>query len=165
MLNRRNFLKNLGLTGSLLTMPSVLLNARSVSKATTLKGKVQSEGKGIAGVPVTDGSTIVLTDKNGQYELESNTTAEFVYISVPAGYAIPEYKGIASFYKRIKDSRNDFTLEKLKVDDHKHTFVVWADPQMKSKKDVELLMSESVPDLQAVVKSYPKDTLIHGIGC
>jgi hypothetical protein len=165
MLNRRNFLKNIGLTGSLLTVPSVLLNARSVSKQNILKGKVQSEGKGVAGVPVTDGVSIVLTDKNGLYELESNTTAEFVYITVPAGYAFPEHKGIASFYKRIKDSRNDFTLDKLKVDDHKHSFVVWADPQMKTKQDVELLKSQSVPDLQAVVKSYPTDTLIHGIGC
>ena len=173
MLNRRNFLKNVGLTGSLLTMPSVLLNAKPLSKPTiidlsgiTLKGKVQSEGKGIAGVQVTDGINIVLTDKNGQYELVSNATAEFVYISVPAGYAFPENKGIATFYKTIKDNRkNDFILEKLKVDDHKHTFVVWADTQVKTKKDVELLKSQSVPDLQAVVKSYPKDTLIHGIGC
>jgi hypothetical protein len=165
MLNRRNFLKNVGLTGSLFTMPSVILNARPISKSNTLRGSVKCEGKGVAGVPVTDGVSIVLTDKNGQYELESNTTAEFVYISVPAGYAFPENKGIASFYKRIKDTKNDFTLEKLKVDDHKHTFVVWADPQMKTKKDVELLKSQSVPDLQELIKSYPKDTLIHGIGC
>lgn len=176
MLNRRNFLRNIGLTGSLLTVPSAILNARPLSKKTnidlsgiTLKGKVQSEGKGIAGVAVTDGINIVQTDKNGQYELQSNATAEFVYISAPAGYAFPENKGIAAFYKAIpKDNstfRHDFTLEKLKVDDRKHTFVVWADPQMKSKKDVELLMSQSVPDLQALVKSYPEGTLIHGIGC
>jgi hypothetical protein len=135
----------------------------------TLKGKVHNKGKGIPGVQVTDGINIVLTDKNGQYELQSNATAEFVYISVPAGYAFPEEKGIANFYRALtKDSnsyRNDFSLEKLTVDDRKHTFVVWADPQMKSKKDVELLLSQSVPDLQAMVKSYPKDALIHGIGC
>ncbi|SFD15017.1 3',5'-cyclic AMP phosphodiesterase CpdA [Chitinophaga sp. CF118] len=173
MINRRNFLKNLGITGSLLTMPSVLLNARPLSKpanidlgAITLKGKVHNQGKGIAGVAVTDGINITLTDKNGQYELVSNSTAEFVYITVPAGYAFPEEKGIATFYKSISNSsKNDFKLDKLTVDDRKHTFVVWADPQMKSKKDVELLLSQSVPDLQAVIKSYPKDTLIHGIGC
>lgn len=173
MLNRRNFLRNLGFTGSLLAIPSAVVNATPSIKpgpvnlnAVTLRGKVHSNGKGIAGVPVTDGINIVLTDKNGQYELLSNGTAEFVYISVPAGYAFPQEKGIASFYKPVAQStKNDFTLEKLTVDDHKHTFVVWADPQMKTKKDVEILMRESVPDLQAVVKSYPKGALIHGIGC
>ncbi|MCF6404998.1 calcineurin-like phosphoesterase family protein [Chitinophaga filiformis] len=175
-LNRRKFLKNLSVTGSLLTLPSVMLNARPLFRRgnidlsnITLKGKVHNKGKGIPGVQVTDGINIVLTDKNGQYELQSNATAEFVYISVPAGYAFPEEKGIANFYRPITKGsssvKNDFSLEKLAVDDRKHSFVVWADPQMKSKKDVELLMSESVPDLQAVVKSYPKDSLIHGIGC
>jgi hypothetical protein len=176
MTDRRSFLKNIGFAGSLLSMPSVLLNAKPFIKRTnrdlsviTLKGKVSSQGKGVEGVAVTDGINITQTDKNGQYELLSNATAEFVYVSVPAGYAFPEKKGIAAFYKPIvKGSsllRNDFELEKLAVDDHKHNFVVWADTQMKSKKDVELLKSQSVPDLQALIQSYPKDTLMHGIGC
>ncbi|HJT74424.1 MAG TPA: calcineurin-like phosphoesterase family protein, partial [Chitinophaga sp.] len=176
MLNRRKFLRNIGLTGSLLTVPGAVLNARPLFRKTridlsgvTLKGKVQSQGKGIAGVAVTDGINITQTDRNGQYELLSNGTAEFVYISVPAGYAFPEHKGIAEFYKAIPKGsssfKHDFNLEKLKVDDRKHNFVVWADTQMRSKQDCELLLSQSVPDLQAVIKSYPKDTLIHGIGC
>src|SRR6185312_13123867 len=125
MLNRRNFLRNLGFTGSLLALPSAVVHANRAIRpgpvnlnAITLKGKVQSNGKGVAGVAVTDGINIVLTDKNGQYELLSNGTAEFVYITVPAGYAFPQEKGIASFYKPISQStKNDFTLEKLTVDD------------------------------------------------
>lgn len=175
MLNRRNFLKNLGFTGPLLTMPSALLQAKPFAKREnidlsplTLKGKVHSQGKGIAGVAVTDGINITQTDRNGQYELQSNATAAFVYISVPSGYAFPADKGIAAFYRPISKGStviNDFQLEKLETDDRKHNFVVWADTQMISKKDVELLMSQSVPDLQALVKSYPKGTLFHGIGC
>ena len=176
MSDRRSFLKNLGFAGSLLTVPSALLNAKPFVKQSNidlsgivLRGKVHSKGQGIAGVSVTDGINITQTDKSGQYELASNATAEFVYITVPAGYAFPEEKSIAAFYQPIKKGSNsfkaDFALEKLKADDRKHNFVVWADPQMKSKKDVELLMAQSVPDLQSLIKSYPKDTLIHGIGC
>ena len=176
MLNRRSFLKNLGFTGPLLTMPAALLQAKPFAKrnntdlsAITLKGKVHSKGKGIAGVSVTDGINITQTDKNGLYELDSNATAAFVYISVPSGYAFPEKKGIAAFYRPISKGsstvNNDFELTKLEADDRKHNFVVWADTQMISKKDVELLMSQSVPDLQALVQSYPKGTLFHGIGC
>ncbi|WP_207514346.1 calcineurin-like phosphoesterase C-terminal domain-containing protein [Longitalea luteola] len=176
MTNRRAFLKNVGFTGSLLAMPSVFVNAKPVAKREhidlsirTLKGMVHSRGKGIANVAVTDGINVTLTDKNGRYELTSNITAEFVYISVPAGYAIPADKGIAAFYVPLAKGndtvKNDFALEKLEVDDRKHNFVVWADTQMISKKDVELLKSQSVPDLQALVASYPKNTLFHGIGC
>lgn len=176
MLNRRHFLKNIGFTGSLLTLPSALLHATPFAKPNgvdvstrTLKGRVHCDGKGIAGVAVTDGINIVQTNKDGQYELLSNATAAFVYISVPAGYAFPEHKGIAAFYRPLAQNGstlvNDFKLEKLKTDDQKHYFVVWADTQMISKKDVELLMSQSVPDLQELVKSYPKDSLFHGIGC
>ncbi|HUP12873.1 MAG TPA: metallophosphoesterase N-terminal domain-containing protein, partial [Niastella sp.] len=174
MIKRRDFLRNVGFSGSLFALPSLLVNAAPVSKkenidlsVRTLKGTVQSKGKGIANVAVTDGINVTLTDKNGRYELASNTTAEFVYISVPAGYAIPAEKGIAAFYVPLKKGtdKNDFQLEKLEVDDRKHNFVVWADTQMISKKDVELLKSQSVPDLQALIASYPKQTLFHGIGC
>jgi len=174
MLDRRDFLKNAGLTGSLFALPS-LLKAQPETRTAgidlsviTLKGKVQSQGNGIAGVAVTDGINIVQTDKSGRYELKSNATAEFVYISLPAGYAIPEEKGIAAFYKPVTKSSvqvNDFNLTKLATDDRKHNFVVWADPQIISAKDAALLKTQSAPDLKALVASYPAGTLWHGIGC
>ncbi|ATL49197.1 metallophosphoesterase [Chitinophaga caeni] len=176
MLNRRNFLKNLGLTGSLLTVPAAIVNANPFSKRgridlslINLKGKVSANGKGLAGIAVTDGINITQTDKNGNYQLTSNPTAEFVYISVPRGYEIPSENGIASFYKKIDKNKvvqtNDFQLTALTVDDTNHNFVVWADTQMRSKADCELLKTQSVPDLQALVQSYPKGTPFHGIGC
>ncbi|MCW3466037.1 calcineurin-like phosphoesterase family protein [Chitinophaga nivalis] len=176
MLNRRSFLRNVGITGSLLTAPSLLLKAQPAATAGnidlssfTLKGKVLSQGKGIANVSVTDGINITQTDKNGQYELVSNATATLVYISVPAGYAIPEQNSIAAFYQPInknnRTAKYDFHLSKLTVDDRKHNFVVWADTQMISKADAEQLKAQTVPDLQALLQSYPKETLFHGIGC
>lgn len=176
MLNRRNFLRNAGLAGSLLSLPASLLQAKPAPMPQRIKlaermlrGKVQSQGKGIAGVAVTDGINVTVTDKKGQYELVSNGTTEFVYITVPAGYEIPAKNGIAHFYKAIDGNghtvTNDFNLEKLTTDDRKHKFVVWADTQVQSKADVEIMMSQSVPDLQALVASYPKGTLFHGIGC
>ncbi|BAV05646.1 3',5'-cyclic AMP phosphodiesterase CpdA [Filimonas lacunae] len=172
--NRRSFLKKLGLAGSLLSAPSLLKASPFAKKGNidvssiTLRGRVHSKGKGIAGVAVTDGINIAQTDKNGEYELLSNATAQFVYISVPSGYAFPEEKGIAAFYKPISKAavvKNDFALDKLEVDDRKHHFVVWADPQVKNKSDVEQLVKQSVPDLKELVKSLPAGTLIHGIGC
>ncbi|WP_207423170.1 calcineurin-like phosphoesterase C-terminal domain-containing protein [Desertivirga brevis] len=176
MSNRRNFLKQVGLTGTLLAAPGTLLKSfanpfKGAVDLTniTLKGKVHSNGKGIEGVAVTDGINITTTGKNGSYELVSNNTAEFVYISIPSGYEIPNEKGIASFYSPIKRDSNifttDFALQKLKQDDTNHNFVVWADPQIKTKEDARLLKTQSAPDLRDLVKSYPAGTLFHGVGC
>lgn len=164
------------MAGALLTVPPVLTEALAINAPVkknisniTLNGKVLSKGTGIAGVAVTDGYNITLTDKNGNYELLSNNTAEFVYISIPPGYHFTNDKGIAKFYVPIAGSSNnfkaDFELEKLAADDKQHCFVVWADTQMISEKDVELLKSQSVPDLKQLVATYPKETLFHGIGC
>ena len=73
MIKRRDFLRNVGFTGSLFAMPSVFVNAEPVSKKEnidlslrSLKGTVQSKGKGIANIAVTDGINVTLTDKNGR---------------------------------------------------------------------------------------------------
>jgi hypothetical protein len=172
-MERRNFLKSFGLAGTAIVVPATITKAvaatgkKDISNL-TISGKVQSNGKGIPGVAVTDGINVTVTDNAGNYQIVTNNIAEFVYISVPAGYAIPHEKGIANFYRPITQKESfkaDFTLEKLKVDDKKHNFVVWADPQMRSEKDAAQLKAESAPDLRELVKSYPADTLFHGIGC
>ena len=175
-MQRRDFLKNFGLAGAVLTIPPSIAEAGIYNPATikdianlTLKGKVHSNGSGIAGVSVTDGFNITQTDKNGNYELLSNNTAEFVYITVPAGYVFENDKGIARFYTPVvtgsSSFKADFSLQKLAADDKQHCFVVWADTQMFSQKDVELLKAQSVPDLRELVAGYPKQMLFHGIGC
>ncbi len=174
-MERRDFLRNFSMAGAVLSLPQVVSATASQVPATkrdltniTIRGKVHNNNKGIAHVAVTDGTNVVLTDQNGNYELLSNKTAEMVYISLPAGYAVPHEKGIAKFYQYLNGRQNSyvssFDLEKLSQDDTKHAFVVWADTQMISKEDVELLKSQSVPDLQQLQKNYP-GTLFHGIGC
>ena len=194
MFNRRKFLRNIGLAGAAVAAPVSLLEASPVkdSKGSAssageteeysaivpgkkdfspikLTGKVHSKGRGIKGVTVTDGINCTVTNESGSYELMSNKTVSFVYISIPSGYAFPNKDGITEFYKNVnKDSsqfRADFELEKLSVDDSKHAFVVWADPQIRSAEDAQFLLTESAPDLKKLVASYPSDKLFHGIGC
>lgn len=175
-MQRRSFLKNLGLISAFTGLPATGILAQEKQKSgkrdittLTLTGRVRSQGKGIAGVAVTDGINVTTTGSDGRYELLSNRSAEFVYISIPAGYAFPEEGGMAQFYKRIDAGKSrvtaDFSLDKLTQDDTNHHFVVWADPQIQSKRDADLLNSQTAPDLRDLVKSYPKGSLIHGIGC
>ncbi|HEX8357597.1 MAG TPA: metallophosphoesterase N-terminal domain-containing protein, partial [Segetibacter sp.] len=175
MVNRRKFLKNFSVAGTALAVPAVITKAAASAPvlhdlaSLTLKGKVNNKGRGIPGVAVTDGINVTVTDTTGAYELKSNNTADHVYISIPAGYAFPNERGIAQFYKPITEKKGvftaDFNLEKLEVDDNKHHFVVWADTQMISEKDAAQLKSEAAPDLRDLVKTYPAGSLFHGIGC
>ncbi|TXK48075.1 metallophosphoesterase [Pontibacter qinzhouensis] len=173
---RRTFLKSLGLAGFGLTLSTDLLQAKPAVPAKgkdlsviSIKGRVQAQGKGLAGVAVSDGINVTQTDAKGNYELASNATADFVRVSVPRGYAFTNDKGIARFYKKIEPAngrfRADFELEKLQQDDSKHNFIVWADPQMISEADAEQLKTVSAPDTQQLVKSYGPDALFHGFGC
>ncbi len=170
MINRRHFLRNIGLAGATLSIPfTAPASVRTDYGPLILLGKVSASGKGIAGVAVTDGINLTTTSEDGRYELPSNNTAEFVYISIPAGYHFPAKQGCAAFYQRISGKTGsfnaDFTLDALGSDDTKHQFVVWADTQMISKEDATLLKTQSAPDLKNLVKSLPAGTLIHGIGC
>jgi hypothetical protein len=176
--NRRSFLKAIGLgsAGSLVST-QLIANPTQPSRnqkhpstiSITIKGAVRCAGIGVANVAVTDGLTVTTTDSKGNYELQSNATATFVYISIPRGYAFHNEKGIVSFYKRINTSRSrfraDFTLEKLTQDDTQHTFVVWADTQIETAEDAKRLLQESAPDLRKLVADYGPTTLMHGIGC
>lgn len=136
-------------------------------KQVIYKGKVSCEGKGIEGVAVTDGFSVVTTGKNGKYKLPANPEASMVYISSPAGYTVPVNRSAPQFFQPVsfgdKMKAIDFQLQKLNVDDSQHGFVVWADPQVK-KPEEALMAREVASDLQDLLKGYGTRPF-HGIGC
>ncbi len=175
-LNRRTFLRSLGLSGLTLGMgiPAAVSSPVASEVAPDLSvikitGTVRSQGKRIAGVAVTDGISVVVTDTKGNYTLLSNSTAEFVYLSIPRGYEFDHEKGVIKFYQPIVAKngtfRADFELTKLTGDDRKHTFIVWADPQIQNPTDATQLKTVSAPDTKALVASLGNDALVHGVGC
>lgn len=162
-MNRRIFIKQAGLLSTALVV-SLKSYPFSLDKQ-KLSGRVSSGRKAVKGAIVSDGFNVVQTNSRGIYELPEQKEAKFVFISVPAGYAFPANQGIAAHYKVLgRDGSFDFELEELQVDDDQHKFIIWADPQIKNETDVQLLLSESVPDVQHLVKDLGKDALIHGIG-
>lgn len=172
---RRNFLKAAGMIGAAIAVPQTTTFAsfrrppvKDLS-ITVLKGRVSAGGKGIAGVAVTDGINVVRTNKSGNYELISNKTSRFVYLSLPSGYEFPHENSITKFFKTIDHSKGifsaNFELRKLDIPDEKHAFIVWADTQIQNKKDAEWLLSDPVPDLKGVLDSYKGQMPLHGIGC
>jgi hypothetical protein len=169
-MQRRNFLKSIGLISASAVIPvtETLAGQDKRFESAGIRGKVTSNGKGIANVVVSDGYDVVMTDKDGNYSLTSNYNAEFVFVSLLSGHAIPHKEGIASFYSAIdknqKQQKIDFALSKLQSGDTKHAFIVWGDTQIQSKEDAELLKTISAPDTKAMAVLL-SNVPVHGIGC
>ena len=134
---------------SLSTAASGTLEVRQIS------GCVSSQDRGLAGVAVTDGSNIVLTDSVGRYSLATLSLSQFVYITTPSGYDVPVASGsIPQFYHTLtpSDSIYDFHLTPSATDDNRHAFVVHTDVQVTSKADVALFAGQIVPDTRQTLQ-------------
>ena len=67
-----------------------------------VKGTVtDTDGKPIAGVAVSDGFTVVLTDAEGKYCFPRVPAAYYVFVSVPAAYEVPLRQGQPCFFKKL----------------------------------------------------------------
>lgn len=169
-MQRRNFLKSIGLLSAGLALPVADSWAQEGDEFVSrqVSGKVTGAGKGLAGVIVSDGYTVAQTDKNGVYKMNTHHDAKFIFVSLPSGYEIPNDKGISKFYsplhKNGKAEEINFELHKLTMDDQKHTFIVWADPQMQNAADTDLFHRTSVPDTKAHVAAMG-DVPVFGIAC
>ena len=165
-MNRRIFLERFGLlaTGMVVSLKSNAFN--SLSNGGTITGIVTDGKRPIANAVLSDGFAVVKTDANGRYAIILGDKSEFLFLSTPAGYDFKTDMGSVNRQYEGLGARNEinFTLKKLKQDDSKHHFIIWADPQVKNKKDVAQMMATSVPDVKQLVKALGSKALVHGIG-
>lgn len=163
-MNRKSFLQSVGfIAGS--AFISLQTNAFSnLQRNKVISGKVTDKNKGVANVVISDGFSVVLTDAKGKYTIAVDDKATNLFMSTPSGYEFKTNSNIARQYEQL-GSRNeyDFTLTRLKRNDNKHNFIVWADPQVRTKDDVKQMMDTSVPDTIAQIKALGPDALVHGI--
>ena len=132
------------------------LNGTRIDKKNNLFGLVKDSrtGKGIAGVPVTDGYTFTVTDKNGVYQFVADEKCRNVYYTLPAEYktALDPLTKLPLFYSTApidlkRQNRNDFVLEPLDAPEKDFTLVMIGDPQCKTDSDVHRFETETLPDL------------------
>ena len=133
------------------------INGTSISDANNLIGLISdsSTGKGIPGVVVSDGYTVIKTDANGVYQFESNRYAKTVFISIPAEYQVPmDAKKKPLFYNSIsknKVNRNDFSLTPLTVNEENFTFIAIGDPQVSTADQIKRFQNECMADINSTL--------------
>ena len=126
------------------TLSALLLGANLLASSYIVSGHVYDQaGKPVAEVKVTDGYNFVRTDQRGAYEIDVHDDAQFVYISIPAGYETPEWHGAPLFYRELtregKGQTADFNIVRTGVDETKHLFVVWADVQVYEEQEIDFV--------------------------
>lgn len=99
------------------------------SEGTTVYGVVSSAEGPVAGVVVSDGTEVTVTDAKGIYELKSAKKWGYVFISVPSGYEVPSNGVLPQFHQNLKGEpsvveRKDFTLNKVTGQDTYKVFLL-----------------------------------------
>ena len=134
-----------------------------------VRGRVVAHGRGLSGIAVTDGLTVVDTNTDGAFDLPSSTDRSFVHISLPSGYHVPRNPtGTARFYERITpDGRGSsevlFELEPLEESDERHALLLLADVQTEDLDETRWFREQTVPDVRAVVSELGVEAL--GAAC
>lgn len=150
-----------GGTGDPDTETSVI-NGTTIKDGNNLVGLISnsSTGKGIEGVPVTDGFTYTETDANGVYQMEANRYCRKVYYSIPAEYKInvnsashlPEFFS-TKIIDRYAVNRTDFKLTPLSTPEENFSLVMIGDPQCQTAAQANRYVTETIPDIQSSVNT------------
>ena len=118
-------------------------------------GLPASTEPGLAGVVVSDGRTLALTDRDGRYRLQAQADAP-VFVVKPAGWRLPlRGDGLPAAWHAPRTGpgpwSGDFALHRETPGaDAARSVLVFADPQVKSSLDVDHYARDIVAPLQAV---------------
>ena len=145
---------------------------------------LDTNGKGVTGVIVSDGYHCVKTDSSGRYKMKRDSLARFIYYSVPADCEVPthsETDRTACFYQTVSKKKKiyNFTLRRLPGGKETHyKMIVIGDPQVTNayspyytspndnpikKSDVERFTTQTMADIKQTIKSLPAGTPVYGL--
>jgi C terminal of Calcineurin-like phosphoesterase/N terminal of Calcineurin-like phosphoesterase/Calcineurin-like phosphoesterase len=176
--NRRHFLRrSLSAAGAAAVsapLPAAQLSrasAQSVapSRYVRVRGRVRAGTRGVPNVAISDGLAVVSTDANGDFDLVTARDA-FVRCSIPGDYTInTQENGTARLFQKVSAGTNGeasmlFDLKPRTESAERHAFLVLADPQTQNTRETGLFHAETVPDVQALLKSRGEMPTF-GVGC
>ena len=115
-MRRRDFLRAAAGLGLTVGSHETLAQLSAEVPVGTLRGRVRSDGVPLAGVRVSDGRRVALTDGQGRYRLEVGPdSGPFLFVSTPRGYWTDEF--YAPLATVVEAGAHDFALRPMRQAD------------------------------------------------
>lgn len=122
--------------------------------AQNVTGTVTCDGSAVSGVAVSDGISVVTTDKQGHYALQSDKTNGYVFISIPRGYMVGMEHGFSpQSWQKLNTTNvataevHNFTLSYAPSDNY--MMIVGADCQLANRfGDVKIYKKKYIERLK-----------------
>lgn len=127
-------------------------------KNSTVYGKVSCDGKGIAGVVVSDGVVVTTTDDKGIYQLQSEKKWGYVFISVPSGYEVLSDGVLPKLHSYLRLSaseleRADFELKAVPDQDN-YKMLFFGDMHLANRTNDRKQFEVFTADMNAYRKAH-----------
>ncbi len=99
-----------------------------LQEGTTIYGVVETADGPVPGVVVSDGDNVTVTDENGVYQLQSDKSHGYVFISVPSGYECELNGAFPDHYRTLitgadTPENQSFTLKKVDQSQYRVLFL------------------------------------------
>lgn len=132
-------------------------------EGSTVYGKVSCGGEGLAGIVVSDGYEVAVTDENGVYQLASEKKHGYVFISVPSGYMVPREGVLPQFYKYISgrtsvQERADFELVKTGLQND-FTMLIFGDMHLANRTSDLKQFADFITDVNSYAASHQNESI------
>ena len=154
---RRDFLAGAASLGAALALPPGRPMPWAPARPVRVRGRVTALGRGVRDAGISDGLTVVASDREGRFELVTDHRREFLSLTPPPGFEFPvSAAGTAALHQPLRpnaagEAALQFTLLPLSGSDERHACVVLADPQTEDAADLDRFHRETVPDVQGTV--------------
>ncbi|MDR0509825.1 MAG: calcineurin-like phosphoesterase family protein [Rikenellaceae bacterium] len=125
----------------------------------TVKGMVYCDGQPLAGVGVSDGVDIVLTDADGCYWLDSNKEQKHVFVIIPSGYEPSFISSLPDMWAPLTAPAGEVeqhNFELFQVNNTKHVVLMTADLHLASRtttNDQWRYFNNFIPDVELFANS------------
>ena len=156
--NSKKLMGTMDLTVSYTTPPAEDDKEIVVKEGNNVYGVVSCDGKGVAGVVVSDGYEVVQTDSDGVYQFKSDKYHGYVFISVPSGYEAVSEGVFPMIHQQLAKSKDqvervDFPLVQAPGQEN-HTMLIFGDMHMANRTSDARQFSDFTADVNEYLASY-----------
>lgn len=130
----------------------------------TAWGWISCDDKGVAGVAVSDGVEVVVTNGEGYWEMKSKKERGYVFMSVPSGYEVPVDGVLPHFSNKLLASpttveRSDFELKKATMSQDNHTMLFLGDIHLANRTNDRTQFRVFTNEVAAYRNEHPRENI------